>query len=99
MDPRVLENQDLKEKTEAAWKPNRGQSDSISPEDYFWVWKEIRAIVKDAQYQEYTQLSELDQKRKKLKQLSDLANNALEGRHIEAVDSGSSPLWQQAQDD
>ncbi|KAL3701485.1 hypothetical protein R1sor_019507 [Riccia sorocarpa] len=75
VDPRVQENQDLKEKLEAAWKSNRGEGKSASPEGYFRAWKEIRAIVKDAQYQESLQLSQLDQKRKRLKQLADLATD------------------------
>ncbi|KAL3683491.1 hypothetical protein R1sor_001513 [Riccia sorocarpa] len=71
-DPRLLKEPDLRQKVHDIWCKHKGDGQLRVPQDFFAAWRQVRGVVKDAQYQESQELSTLDVKRKQLSQLGNL---------------------------
>ncbi|KAL3698329.1 hypothetical protein R1sor_012405 [Riccia sorocarpa] len=103
-DPRVLQTPKVMTKIEEAWNKRRAHGPLSSPHAFFSAWREIRTLVKKAQYSEAQQLSSLEQKRKQLHMLAanhsdpdnaqpELAKLTEEVRRLQAIQDHKLRLW------
>ncbi|KAL3684022.1 hypothetical protein R1sor_002044 [Riccia sorocarpa] len=76
VDPRVLDDKDLRNKIDEIWQKHKGNGTLNTPEKYLNAWRELRSAVKDAQYLESQQLSTLDSKKKELRELASNADKS-----------------------
>ncbi|KAL3680979.1 hypothetical protein R1sor_023935 [Riccia sorocarpa] len=103
VDPRTLKDPNIRRNVADTWQSHKAMGPLTSPHCFFEAWADVRRLLKEAQYEEYKQLTALEGKKKQLRSmivrssdqagLEEYARLAEEVRRLQAIHDHKIKLW------